>query len=315
MRPVPPHALALTRIAIGLFLLVYAGLYVPHIALLFSDHGIALPLYLDQHPALSLILAPQPPIIARAIYVLLLLSILGITLGAQFRFSTLLTILGGLYFWQLQLHLFPASYNRILFFTLIVLLFSGAHRTLSVDQRLRSGSFFHWEPTSILPQRLIALQITMTFLGVSLQKWWLPGWKGGEILAYSYLSRWATPLAHWYAQLPFTLRHYDFIVLVVKIGQPVCALGLWVSKPAVRISSVVFLSVFLLLITVMMSIWWFVFIIPAFILFWKPEEVGVWFCRGMERMEGLRVQEKPAKPGKPEKPEKPGKPGKPGRPE
>ena len=56
IRRVPPHALACTRVAVGLYLLVYAGLYVPHLSMIFSNEGLVLPLYVDRFPALSLIL-------------------------------------------------------------------------------------------------------------------------------------------------------------------------------------------------------------------------------------------------------------------
>jgi len=275
-RRVPPHALALTRIAIGLFLLVYAGLYVPNLAMLFSNEGLVLPLYLDRYPSLAWLLSPPSPLVIYIIYALYLLSMVGITLGLWFRLSVITTLLGSLYIWQLQLHGFATSYNRILLFCLLVLLCSGAHRTFSLDQKRRSGSFWNWEPISILPQRLISLQITATFVGVSLQKFWLPHWKGGEILAYSYISRWGTPLARWYARLPLTLAHYDSIVWIVKILEPLCAVGIWI--PRIRIPSIIFTSAFLILVGVMLSIWWFIFIIPAFVLFLKPEDVLFW-CR------------------------------------
>jgi hypothetical protein len=279
LRTVPPHALALTRIALGLYLLVYAGLYVPNISMVFSKEGLVFPLYFDPPSVLSSII----------IYWTFLACIIGLTLGAFYRISVFGTITIALYLWQLQLHGFPTSYNRILLFCLLVLLFSGAQRTLSFDQWRRSGSIWHWEPVSILPQRLIALQITVTFLGVSLQKWWLPHWKGGEILAYSYISRWSTPLSRWYARLPLTLVHYGFIVWTVKIFQPLCAIGIWF--PRFRLLSFCFLSSFLILIGAMLSIWWFVFVIPAFILFYSPEDVFLW-CRVRS---ASRIPEKPVK--------------------
>lgn len=285
LRQVPPHALACTRIAIGLFLLVYAGLYIPHLTILFSSDGLVLPLYLDRFPSFALIFSPPSPLAIYWIYTLFLLCILGLTLGAYFQFSVLGTLLIALYLWQLQLHGFPTSYNRILLFCLLVLLPSGAHRTFSFDQKRRTGSWLHWEPISILPQRLIALQITATFLGVSLQKFWLPHWKTGEILSYSYISRWGTPLARWYVRLPLTLRHYTFVVWTVKLLQPIAAVGIWIPK--IRLPSICFLSMFLILVGVMLSIWWFVFIIPAFILFYKPEDVARLFFNDVERLNSL----------------------------
>lgn len=274
LRTVPPHGLAFTRICLGLFMLVYAGLYIPHITLMFSSHGLSLPLYIEQLPWFAPVLNPPSPLVAHIVYGVFMLSFVGMTLGAWFRFSTLVSIVLSLYHWQLQLHMFPTSYNRILLLTFIVMLFSGAHRTWSYDQWRRSGSPWDWEPVSILAQRFLTIQITGTFLGVSLQKFWLPAWKGGEILAYSFTSRWATPLAWWYIRLPFTLNHYDWLVHIVKWVQPVAAAGMWIPK--IRWPSYIFLSGFLIKVSVMLSIWWFVFIIPASVLFWNQEAFTLW---------------------------------------
>ncbi|MAE68383.1 MAG: HTTM domain-containing protein [Candidatus Peribacteraceae bacterium] len=289
LREVPPHALAIVRIALGLYLLVYAGLYIPNLSVLFSSDGFLLPLYLDRFPEFSLFLAPPSPLVTHIIYAVFLLCIAGIALGAFFRFSVFGTIAISLYLWQLQLHGFATSYNRILLLCLLVLLFSGAHRTLSFDQWRRSGSIFHWEPISILPQRLIALQITATFIGVGLQKLWLPLWTKGEVLAYSFISRWTTPLSRWYSRLPLTIASYDVVVILVKILQPTAAVGLWI--PRVRLPCIALWTMFLLLVATMLSIWWFLFIIPAFILFYEPETVFSW-CRTRY---GDRIPKKPVK--------------------
>ena len=276
LREVHPHGLAFTRICLGLFLLVYLGLYIPNITVMFSNEGLVLPLYLEKFPALEIFLAPQSPLVAHIIYGVFMLALVGITLGAFFRISALISILMGLYIWQLQLHIFPTSYNRILFFTLLVILFSGAHKTWSFDQWRRTGSAYSWEKICILPQRLLTMQITATFLGVSIQKFWLPHWQGGEVLAYSFISRWGSFLAHWYVNLPFTIIHYDIVVWIVKITQPIAAVGMWI--PRTRFWSWVYLSGFLLFVSTFLSIWWFVFIIPASILYWDQEDVFTW-CR------------------------------------
>ena len=183
----------------------------------------------------------------------------------------LIAILLCAYFWQLQLHLFPASYNRILFFCLLVLLPGGADRTFSLAMLRQHGSVFAWEPVSILPQRLLSLQITFTFLGVGWQKLWLPSWQTGEILPYSFISRWGTPLAFWFVRLPLTLRFYDHLLFVVKFFEFVVPFGLWIPKT--RNAAVAGIAIFLILIASFLSIWWFLFIIPSCILFYPPESV------------------------------------------
>jgi len=271
-RPTPPHALALTRIALGCFLLFYFGLYLPHVRVLFSNEGVAMPLYEGRAPAWALpFIMPPSPLVAEILFLLILLSFLGIALGAFLRTSTLVASLLSMYFWQLQLHLFPASYNRILFFCLLVLLPGGADRTFSLAMLWKHGSVFVWKSVSILPQRLLSVQITFTFLGVGWQKLWLPSWQTGEILPYSFISRWGTPFAFWFVRLPLTLRFYDNLLFVVKFFEFVVPFGLWI--PATRKYAIGGIAVFLILIASFLSIWWFLFIIPSCILFEDPEVV------------------------------------------
>src|SRR3989338_6922496 len=87
LRNVPPHALALTRIAIGLFLLVSASLYIPHLTVLFSDQGLVLPLYLERFPDFAFFLTPPSPLMTHVLYGIFLLAMLGLTLGAWLRVS------------------------------------------------------------------------------------------------------------------------------------------------------------------------------------------------------------------------------------
>ena len=84
----PPHALALFRIVLGTFLLLYWGVYLPYVPLLFSDVGLAMPVAdaLDGWPAWLLQLI-QPPSwhVAYAIVVLFLGAFLCIAVGLWFR--------------------------------------------------------------------------------------------------------------------------------------------------------------------------------------------------------------------------------------
>ncbi len=261
LRTCPPHALALVRIALGCFLLVYALTYAGNVPLSFSREGLILPLFTS---------APSQEV-AYGIYFFSLLMLVAFTLGAYFRVCSIACFVLGLYYWQLQLHLFPSSYNRILCFCLLVLLFSGAHKTFSFDMKRVHGSWNAWEPISILPQRLISLQISLTFIAVGLQKWMIPMWGSGEILVYTFIGRWSTPLSHWLMELSLPIWIYDWIVFSVKILQPLAGVGAWFSR--FRVVSLLFISIFLLLVAILLGIWWFVFLIPACLLFFPPEEI------------------------------------------
>lgn len=257
----PPHGLALVRICLGIFLLLYASTYAPHVSLLFSNEGLTLPLHF----------AAPSPLVAYVVYSFSIVALLGFTFGAYFRVCSVACFFLGLYYWQLQLHMFPSSYNRILCFCLLVLMFSGAHKTFSYDAKRTQGSWTAWQPISVLPQRLIAMQISLTFIGVSLQKWILPMWSTGEILTYTFIGRWSTPLSSYLLKANLPIEFYDFVILVVKILQPLAGIFVWVRP--FRLASILFIHSFLLLVALLLGIWWFIFIIPGCILFYSPEEI------------------------------------------
>ncbi len=272
LRLVPPHALAFCRIALGLFLLVYAGTYLPHISLLFSSKGIVLPLFAESLPAW--IAQPPSPLIAWLIFSLLLVCIVCFTVGFAFRAATLGILLIALYEWQLQLHLFPTSYNRLLFFTLIIFLFSGADRAFSLRMKARKGSWLAWEPISILPQRILAVQLTATYLGVGAQKLLLPGWQSGEVLTRSFMGMWATPLAFSLSRLNLPIEFYNWLVHVVTALEIALPVLLWSRQW--KWWGVAIGTMFHVLISVLLGIWWFMLLPPLYILFWPPETVYRW---------------------------------------
>lgn len=274
-RKVPPHAMAILRIALGLFLMVYALTFFPHLSMTFSNEGIILPLFEPEFSAWFLV--PASPVIVGVLFIVILINLWSFTVGFYMRSSILVVLILSLYFWQLNLHPFPTSYNRIFVFLLTVFLFSGADRTFSMRMLAKEGSIFAWEPISILPQRFIALQISFMYLGVGWQKFVLPAWQSGEILAYSFISRWATPPAFWFIRLGIPLWFFDGLVWVTKIFEALIPFGLWIRK--VQWWFFVGGALFHILIAVLISIWWFLFLIPAYIVFLKPEDVYEWCKR------------------------------------
>ena len=262
-RECPPHALALFRICLGVFLLIYALTYAPHITLLFSNKGLLLPLYFQGQ-------APTPTL-ALTTYCLLLTTLCFFTIGFHFRTSTALLIVLLLYYWQLSLHLFPGSHNRILFFTLCVLFFSEADATFSYRMWKEKGSVFAWKPVSIWIQRLLTIQITATYLGVGLQKVVLVPWQSGEVLSRSFMGMWASPLAFAIARAELSEWTYRVAVESIKICEILLPLGLWIQK--FRLAAIVIGSVFHISIALLLGIWWFVFLLPAYILFFPPEYI------------------------------------------
>lgn len=271
-RDVPPHTLALVRIIFGLWLMLHWGRHIPRIPLLFSDEGIGLPLFSNGLPDLILfILTPPPAWTAWILFVTFYTAILSLTVGFLMRASIATILILYAYYWAIGHHVFFMTFERLFIFTLIVLLFSGADQTLSLRMRLEQGSFFAWKSCSILPQRLLGLQLCATYLGVVTQKFWLPGWQGGEILAYSLIDRWGTPLGYRIGRMNLPIEAYDTAVYTVKLVQFVIPFGFWWRRYQwwfFLLGLLFHLGIFSLL-----SMWWFLVMVPMYIVFLEPEEV------------------------------------------
>lgn len=273
-RACPPHALALLRIGFGAFLLFYWGLKLPHVSMIFSREGLILPFYDSDPPAfMTTLFAAPSPTVAWILFVTFLLSLLLFTLGAWARMAAALAALFTLYYWVLSVHLFGTSFDRLYLFFLLVFSVSGAHKTFSLHMWWRRGSFFAWEPISILPQRILALQVTATYLGVGWQKSYLPAWQHGEVLAYGYMGRWATAPAYWVARQNLPMWFFDALNYVVKYFEFSIPFGLWIRRYGVRWFFFVGGALFHTYIAIFLAIWWFLVLIPAYILFFEPEEV------------------------------------------
>lgn len=270
-RSSPPHLMAIFRIAFAAFLIIEAATYIHAIPELFSNHGLLFSLWAERFPSFASLLKPPDPSIAYVIAGIYMLACISVTIGLAMRTHLFILIILYLYYWQVSFYLFPSSYHRIFFFLLFALLFSGADKTFSYRMWRTHGSVFAWEPICIFAQRLISIQIAATYFGVGWQKIWLPAWQDGAVLSYSLVNRWATPLGRWVVALNLPFSFYSANVWLIKIFECFIPFCLW-SKTW-RVPFVIFGSLFHIGIAVLMSIWWFVVLIPAYIVFWQPEEV------------------------------------------
>jgi len=150
----------------------------------------------------------------------------------------------------------------------------------------KHGSLLAWEATSVLPQRLLALQLTATWVGVGWQKVILEGWQGGSVLAYSFIERWATPPAWWVARRHLPLWMYDGMVNIVKVWEVFLPFGLWSRRW--RGWCILGIALFTTSIAAFLGIWWFVALVPMSIVFYEPEEV----CKRVERMTRMKKMKK-----------------------
>ena len=283
LRKAPPHGIAILRILFGLHLLWFFGHMLPHVPMLFSNAGITLPNDILIPQFLLPLFTPPSPLIAWIIFTVMILSLFTFTIGMGTRLSACIASILYLYYTGLSFHQGMTSFMRLFLFILIVFTFSDAGKTFSYEMWRKKGSFFAWEPGSVLTQRLIAIQITATYLGVGWQKVWLPDWQGGEILFYSFQSMWATPIAWWFLKQDFPMWVYSGMVLTVTYFETALPFGLWIRplRKWFMIGGVLFhagISLFL------KAIWWFYPMIAAYITFFEPEDVYKFLC-GCWRMD------------------------------
>lgn len=266
MRPGPPHVLGLFRICFSSYLLIEAATYLPHVSMMFSSAGLAIPMQTG-----LAFLAPPAPAVAWLVALGYIVALFFLLIGYRMRTALLVLILSFLYYWQLSFHAFPSSYHRLSFFMLLVLMLGGADRTFSIRMKRTHGSWLAWEPISILPQRLLAVQITATYAVVGLQKWWLPLWRDGDVLFYSFIGRWGTPLARRIVLLGLPPVLYDALTLLTKLFETAMPVGLWI--PRIRRYFFAAGCIFHVAIAALLGIWWFLVLIPAYIVFLEPEKV------------------------------------------
>lgn len=266
----PPHALAILRILLGLFLMIVWITRLRSAPMLLSRQGLITPEW-----PIDFSWIPVNGGVA-TILVLMLIVVLGFfTVGFATRVMNVISFLIYLFFWGISYHVFHASCDRLFLFLLFVLMFSNSGATLSLDAKIKHGSFLSWRPISLLPQRIIALQITATYIGVGWQKLILSSWQqGGEILIYGFIGRWATPFASWFLHLHFPMELYDVTVFLVMFLEVTLPIALWIR----RLQPWAFAAglLFHILISVFLGIWWFLAMPATYILFLHVEVVKGW---------------------------------------
>lgn len=273
-REAPPHALALFRIIFGSFLLFYWSLYLPHVGVLFGNTGLAMPVA-DEGDGWSAWLLPfietPSPGLAWVLFSLLLVSFACIAIGVFFRTACSAALLLHGYVWATSQHWFWFTMEQLSIIFLVILVWSGAQKTLSLHIKYRRGSWDAWEPISVLPQRLLALQITATFLGAGWLKMTMPDWQDGTIIVHSFMDRWATPLAFWVARLDLPMWMYDGFAVALRYFEASLPFGLWSPWWKWFLAGA---AVFLITNALLLSFWWFLVLLPAYIVFFTPEKVA-----------------------------------------
>lgn len=266
------EALAVFRIGFGLFLMTYALSYFPHLTEVFSNKGLVIPLVLHPPSALAPLLQPPHPAVIYLLALLFLCAAFGLTVGYRANACAWALLALGAYFWQLQLHLFTASFVRLIIIILPVLALSGCSKALSLDMKRKHGSFFAHEDIEVFAQRLLCVQLSVTYFAVALQKVVLDDWQSGEVLTYSLIGLWGSPLAYWLVSMNIPLRIWDVLTQAVIALELLAAFGLWHRKT--QIWWMASGAVFHIFIAVFLQIWWFVFLLPMYVLFFPEKTVS-----------------------------------------
>jgi len=271
-RTVPPHTFAILRIGFALFLMLYWGSEWRDAALFSREFGVFLPKISTDISILTFFL--QPPLwFVHVFFVITFLLLTMFLVGYRTRTTALLLLILSIYFYFWNQWLFATSFYRLFQFSLAVFLFPGADKAFSMAMWRKHGSFWAWQPMSIFPLRLFALQLTATYLGVGWQKLILPGWDSGAVLFHSFTSRWGTSFGFYLARI-LPSEFLDWLVWLTLLLECTMPFGLWIRK----VQWIYFLGgfVFHTLITLTLGIWWFQIMVPMYIVFLDPEAVFQW---------------------------------------
>lgn len=269
----PAELMGIFRIVFGGYLFCYWAARLPYVHLLYSTDGLVTPYWRPEElpEYLRFFVAVPDPSTALFLLLVFCAALLLVTLGIGMRVAGIIAVLFNAYYWILSLHVFGTSYDRLYLFTLLVLACSGADRAFSLRMLWKRGSFFVSEEISVLPQRILAAQITATYLGVGLQKFALPDWTSGMILVNGFMGLWATPLAWYVSRLHIPLWFYDRAVEIIMLFELALPFGLWIRRT--RWWFILGTAFFHIGVTLFLGIWWFLILIPANIVFFQPEEV------------------------------------------
>jgi len=285
--PKAPESLAIFRILLGVFFLVYWLLRAPHVEFLFSADGIYMPAITIRHSwsevhdlfsLLGFLSAPIPVWATWSLYIGLIGSLLLFTIGLWTRGAAISTVVLYLYFYLIELYQLDASYDRLFLQTAFAMCFSDCDERFSVRAwRLRRRRIALREKVPFWPARLIGLQMMLVYFGTGFHKSLSPAWDGGEILYYSLISQWGSGIAYGIAGLLLPMAVYQVMVYGTIAFELFAPYGLYVPRfqPWYFASGVLFHVG----IAVTLQIWQFVSMPAAYILFVDPERVRRW-CDG-----------------------------------
>jgi vitamin K-dependent gamma-carboxylase len=197
--PASGHRSAVFRILLGLYLLAYFGVLLPHVTLLFSNQGVHVPYFLPDY-------APAPTV-AWLLFASMIALDLALLLGYRADLAARLLLLLFLYHYFLQMAVKQSSFDRLIIIYLLVLSFADAGRVFGLDARRPGPRPCVWA------ERLLGLQTVMLYFGSGLWKALNPAWHTGTLLRSTLQGMWASPLAFAIVQRGFSDRVWTLFSL------------------------------------------------------------------------------------------------------
>lgn len=234
------HAVALTRMAVGLTLLVTLGdivaagvvelLYLP------PEHGGFKPISED-HWLIDLLGGATPAAVRGLLWAGIALSAsLAMGLGGWLTPLLLLQVTMALF----SLHSASGGgHDRVLFNSLFLLIFARGSATWSLDARLRHGVWDRDASVPAWPRALIAYQLVLIYFNTGVQKIgeeWMP-WGGLSALYYALqLPEWMRFDASFVADQPWYLLTQigTAVTLLFEDTSPLLLLAVWWAETPER---------------------------------------------------------------------------------
>jgi hypothetical protein len=263
---------ALVRILFGLYLLCYFLSCAPKVNLMFSSRGITIP-YLMPDWAL-------PPVLCTGLYLLTLGVICAFIAGYRTQYITPLLLGLFLYFYFLNLSVNNTAYDRLSIIFMCILCFARLDAVWRFFGR-RSDAEPISPMVSAWPIRMITLQVSLLYFGAGLWKAISPAWRTGDMLYYTFMGPWGSPLALWLVQLELPRVCWTLMIWSVVAWELFMPVGLNVRRFCK--ASIVIGIAFHVGNWVFINVPEFLNCIAAYVLFLEPQEVRDWGNRSLAR--------------------------------
>lgn len=182
--PVSTAPLALTRVAVGLVVLVEAWSWAPDLTTWFADGGLAP--YDDGGAGLTVFSLSASPAFVRAAFAVFVLAAVCLVLGLATRVAAVVTFVLMVSF-QHRMPYVMNSGDLMLRLVVGLLCLAPAGATLSLDS-LRRNAFWTAPARSPWALRLVQIQVVTVYLGTVVEKLRSETWPDGTALYYAFAS-------------------------------------------------------------------------------------------------------------------------------